>query len=69
MDELAKLRTLLYHWTEHNIEHAETYREWADKAASLGKSDLADILRKLHDETKKLNDLFSEAEKKLQHVK
>lgn len=32
----AKLRILLPHWIEHNEEHAESFREWAEKARELG---------------------------------
>ena len=65
MNELDKLRHLLHHWAEHNDEHAETYREWAAKAASLGKTDLAAVLERLSQESKKLKSLFEEAEKKI----
>ncbi|MCL4476439.1 MAG: hypothetical protein M1508_09475 [Nitrospirae bacterium] len=36
MNELSKLSHLLQHRVEHNREHAETYREWAERAAALG---------------------------------
>ncbi len=61
MNDLAKLNKLLHHWMEHNHEHADTYREWAEKAASLGKKELSDTLIKLYNETKKLNELFLKA--------
>jgi len=32
MKELEKLRVLLPHWIEHNGEHAEEFREWAQRA-------------------------------------
>ena len=35
-DDLAKLRILLPHWIEHNEEHAESFREWAERARELG---------------------------------
>ena len=43
MDDISKLHHLLEHWAEHNEEHARTYLEWAGKAESLGKKELADI--------------------------
>ena len=61
MNDLEKLKRLLHHWMEHNDEHAEIYRDWADKASSLGNEKLSEILGKLFHETKKLNDLFDEA--------
>lgn len=61
MNDLAKLKRLLHHWMEHNDEHAETYKEWAERAASFGNKELSDNLLKLYIETKKLNELFHEA--------
>ncbi|MCX7913465.1 MAG: hypothetical protein N2511_02630 [Thermodesulfovibrionales bacterium] len=61
MDDVTKLKRLLHHWMEHNDEHAETYKEWAEKISKLGKGELSDILLKLHVESKKLKDLFQEA--------
>ncbi|MCX8030307.1 MAG: hypothetical protein N3A59_01835 [Thermodesulfovibrionales bacterium] len=66
MNELAKLNKLLHHWMEHNDEHADTYKEWSEKASSLGKKELADILLQLYSETKKLNFLFKKAIDKLE---
>ena len=32
MNELEKLRVLIPHWIEHNNEHAEELRRWAELA-------------------------------------
>ena len=64
MNELEKLKVLLHHWMEHNNEHADSYRDWAEKASSLGNEELAKALRRLYEETKRLNGLFAEALKK-----
>lgn len=61
MDDTNKLRHLLEHWSEHNAEHAITYNEWSKKAEALGKSELADILKQIADETIKLEGLFKKA--------
>ncbi len=61
MDELEKIKRLLQHWMEHNNEHVRIYRDWAEKAASLGNEELSKILIGLSDETKKLDRLFEEA--------
>jgi hypothetical protein len=63
MDELEKLKRLLHHWKEHNDEHAETYRQWDEKAEAMGNKELSNILSRLCDETKKLNRLFEDAMK------
>lgn len=61
MDEITKLHHLIEHWTEHNSEHEKTYRDWAKKAESLGRKELAAILVKIADETSAMDDLFKKA--------
>ncbi len=34
MDEIEKLRVLIPHWIEHNAEHAEEFRRWAEQAGA-----------------------------------
>ena len=40
-DERNKLRTLLNYWVEHNREHSQEFKEWADKAKALGEVEVA----------------------------
>ncbi|MBI5665297.1 MAG: hypothetical protein HZC49_09500 [Nitrospirae bacterium] len=61
MTELEKLKHLLEHWIEHNDAHVKTYTEWAEKAGALGEKELAEILGKIAEESKKLEGLFSKA--------
>jgi hypothetical protein len=61
MDEIEKLKKLIPHWMEHNDEHAETYKSWAEKMSSLKKKELSEILIRLYQESKKLRELFKEA--------
>jgi hypothetical protein len=61
MDEVEKLKKLIPHWMEHNDEHAETYKDWAEKMSSLEKKELSEILIRLHQESRKLKALFKEA--------
>jgi nickel/cobalt exporter len=35
-EEAAKLKTLLNYWIEHNREHSQEFREWAEKVKALG---------------------------------
>ncbi|MBN1979105.1 MAG: hypothetical protein JW918_17025 [Anaerolineae bacterium] len=51
MEETEKLRVLLPHWIEHNSEHAEEFREWAQKAgpAQGALSDAARLLEQAND--------------------
>lgn len=41
MNDLEKLRILLSHWIEHNEEHADEFRRWADKAGTAAPDVLA----------------------------
>jgi cobalt/nickel transport system ATP-binding protein len=61
LNDLEKLEHLLGHWAEHNIEHARSYAEWAEKAKALGKTDLAAVLARISDETKAMDSLFRQA--------
>lgn len=61
MNDIAKLKRLLHHWMDHNDEHADTYKEWAERIASQGNKELSENLLKLYVETKNLNRLFQEA--------
>ena len=36
--EMEKLKILLDHWIEHNKEHGDEFREWAEKARDLGEA-------------------------------
>jgi len=40
-DDLAKLCVLLPHWIAHNEEHAEGFRQWAARAAEIGRDESA----------------------------
>lgn len=61
ISDLDKLKRLLEHWVEHNVGHAKTYTEWAEKADAMGKNELAGTLKEIADETKRLNLLFNTA--------
>ncbi len=65
MDVMEKLSKLIPHWLEHNEEHARSYLRWADEAEAAGLGELAGILRKVHEETVKINALFEEAGKEV----
>jgi hypothetical protein len=43
--DLEKLRVLLAHWAEHNREHAEEFRRWAERVEQLGVKEVASNLR------------------------
>jgi len=41
MAELDKLRVLIPHWIEHNDEHADEFRRWAEQAGNVAPDILA----------------------------
>jgi hypothetical protein len=45
LDDLSKLAVLLPHWMEHNTEHANDFREWADRAEQAGQPEVAQHIR------------------------
>jgi hypothetical protein len=63
-DDMAKLKTLLGYWIEHNREHGQEFREWADKAAVP--DDIGEDLRQAAEEMDRASQLLSEAQEKLE---
>ena len=41
MNEEERLRVLIPHWIEHNQEHADEFRRWADQAGNASPQLLA----------------------------
>jgi hypothetical protein len=41
---IDKLRILLPHWVEHNFQHGEDFRKWAEQARQDGHQELAALL-------------------------
>lgn len=66
MSDLERLKILIVHWIEHNREHAQTYKEWADKAEALKRKDVSLLLQKIATETEGLNNSFEEVLRLLQ---
>ena len=68
MDEKAKLKTLLNYWIEHNREHSQEFREWADKAKSLGETEVAGEIMQAVQEMDKASGLLSQSLKRLEEA-
>lgn len=62
--DTAKLRTLLGYWAEHNREHSQEFRHWAERVAGLGET--ADDLRFAADEMDRAGEHLSRALRRLQ---
>lgn len=40
-DDRLKLKALLGYWAEHNREHSQEFREWAERARTMGETDIS----------------------------
>jgi len=60
-DEKTRLRTLLNYWIEHNKEHSQEFREWANKAREFGEAGAGEDMLKAAQEMDKANEILSRA--------
>lgn len=65
-EERVKLRTLLNYWVEHNMEHSQEFREWADKAKAFGETAAGEELLQAAQEMDKATKFLSQAQKRLE---
>ena len=65
-DERAKLRTLLNYWIEHNKEHSQEFREWADKAKEFGEAEASEEMLQAAQEMDKASKFLSQALSRLE---
>lgn len=64
-DTLARVRILLGHWIEHNREHGEEFRQWADRLRGLGEIGAGNYMLQAAQETEKAGELLSRALERL----
>jgi len=57
-DERAKLRTILDWWLEHNKEHSQGLREWAEKAKAFGEAEAGEEMLAAVQQMDKVNDPY-----------
>jgi hypothetical protein len=50
MNDVDKLRVLIPHWIEHNAEHADEFRRWANQVGETANQVLtaADLMREVN---------------------
>lgn len=65
-DERVKLRTLLNYWIEHNKEHSQEFREWAEKAKVLGEVEAYEEMLRATQQMDKASELLSQALRRLE---
>jgi hypothetical protein len=56
-----KLRILLSHWVNHNGEHAQEYKEWAERSESLGSKEAGLKINAAIEEMSLVNDHLTQA--------
>jgi nickel/cobalt exporter len=61
-NDKAKLKTLLNYWIEHNREHGEEFREWAEKAGTFGAAEAGAQLLKAAEEMDKATVFLTQAQ-------
>ena len=59
--DLDKLRILLSHWVEHNLEHSKEFLEWVKRIEGLASKDVVLHLRSAGEEMDKVTDHLREA--------
>ena len=63
--EKEKLKILLNHWIEHNRQHAQEFREWAEKAKSFGQAEVHDDMMRAVQQMNKANEFLLSALERL----
>ena len=65
-DEMVKLKTLLTYWMEHNSEHSQEFREWADKVKEFGEAGAGEEILQAAQELDKASELLARALRRLE---
>lgn len=63
MDDRAKLKVLIDHWIEHNMEHAREFTTWADK---VGQPEVRKYIEEAARQMEKANDRLLAALERLE---
>jgi len=61
ISEKEKLKKLLDYWIEHNKEHGEEFKEWAEKAEAFGEATVCEDLLEAAESTNKANEFLLKA--------
>jgi hypothetical protein len=64
-DEKRKLSVLLAYWIDHNRQHGEEFKEWAEKARGFGDISIYNELTTAGIEMEKVNESLASALEKL----
>jgi len=64
--ELTKIKTLLNYWIEHNREHSQEFKEWADKITATGEAEAGEDMKLAAQEMDKASEILSRARHRLE---
>jgi hypothetical protein len=64
-DDRTKLKALLSYWVEHNQEHGEEFREWAEKARQMGEGEVAGEIMQAVGHMEKVTEILSKTLERL----
>jgi hypothetical protein len=65
-DDRAKLKKLLNYWVEHNQEHGEEFKEWAEKARQMGEAEVAGEILQAVGNMEKVSEILTKTLKRLE---
>jgi nickel/cobalt exporter len=65
-EQRTRLRALLAYWIEHNREHSQEFREWADQAKAFGEVKAGEEMLQAAQEMDKASDILSQALSRLE---
>jgi hypothetical protein len=68
MAEKDKLKTLLRYWVEHNEEHSQEFKEWAEKAREMGEAEVADEIMQAVGNMDKVTEILTKTLKRLEEA-
>lgn len=59
-----KLLKILDHWIKHNLDHADTYKDWAARAREASMPEVAELLEEAANMNFTMNEVFEKAKDK-----
>lgn len=59
------LKILLDHWVEHNESHEDGFKDWVQKAISMGKLETAEFIQKAVEFMQEADEMLREAKKNM----
>ena len=65
-EEKSRLRTLLHYWLDHNNEHSQEFKEWAEKARSFVEAEICEQIVQAAQAMDKASESLAQALKKLE---